>query len=157
LHPWFLSSHNYCASGGRESRGHDLVTSLLGTLLGVAWTAVYFSLPVILYEDAGVFQSFGRSAELVKKTWGEAANASTLLLYIPVFAFLLPAFLTPIGPLPPHSIHCLVSNLIVLGRHRRSRSKSRHRQALHQHAGTSEVPAGMPGQAIANVYSSEGV
>jgi len=71
-------------SGRRGSR--NLIGSILASVIGMSWTIVsYFSLPIILNEKIGVFESFGRSVELVKKSWGEGvvANISLGVLMVP--------------------------------------------------------------------------
>lgn len=63
-------------------------------LVGVAWGAVtFFVVPVVLFEDVGVFGSIGRSGALFKQRWGEqfVGNGSIglalfLLVLIPVMA-----------------------------------------------------------------------
>lgn len=46
-------------------------------LLGAAWSlAVFFVVPVMVYEQLGPIESVKRSAELFRKTWGEHAVAS---------------------------------------------------------------------------------
>ncbi|MFH1106300.1 MAG: DUF6159 family protein [Candidatus Micrarchaeota archaeon] len=140
---------------GEKPGAGGLVLALMGSLLGVAWTVIsYFSLPVILYENAGVFESFGRSKDLVKKTWGEAvaANVSTLLLYVPALAFLVLAFLVPIGPMPLVFLGlCVVSVFLaaIVG----AIVKAVISQALYEYANTGKVPAGMPEGAVQNFYS----
>lgn len=63
-------------------------------LVGVAWGAVtFFVVPVVLFEDVGVFGSIKRSGALFKQRWGEqfVGNGSIglalfLLMLIPVMA-----------------------------------------------------------------------
>lgn len=46
-------------------------------LLGAAWSvAVYFVVPVMVYEQLGPIESVKRSAELFRKTWGERLVSS---------------------------------------------------------------------------------
>lgn len=55
--------------GGRGA----LVGNILTRLVGVAWTlATFFAVPVILYENLGVFASLKRSGQLFKQRWGES-------------------------------------------------------------------------------------
>ncbi|OXM48173.1 hypothetical protein CFP75_22295 [Amycolatopsis alba DSM 44262] len=47
---------------------------LVGRLAGAAWNLItYLVLPVMMIEDAGVRHGAKRSAELLKRTWGEQA------------------------------------------------------------------------------------
>ncbi|MFH1630626.1 MAG: DUF6159 family protein [Candidatus Aenigmatarchaeota archaeon] len=49
---------------------------LFGSLMSFTWrTATIFVLPVILYEKLGAWGSVKRSAQLIKKGWGEAISS----------------------------------------------------------------------------------
>jgi len=49
---------------------------LLASLLGVAWAvATYLMVPVLVFEQEGVFGSIKRSSQLLRKTWGEQITA----------------------------------------------------------------------------------
>jgi len=51
--------------------------SLIGGVLGLGWTLItYLIVPVILFEDRGVFDSVYRSSELLRKHWGEQVAGS---------------------------------------------------------------------------------
>jgi len=64
-------------------------------IIGLAWgIATFFTLPVLLFEDKGVFSSIKRSIELVKKSWGESLIA---VLGTGIIFFLL--FLVGLVPL----------------------------------------------------------
>jgi hypothetical protein len=55
-----------------------LVGRIVIALIGAAWTiATYFVVPVLVVEKLGPFDALGRSAALMKETWGEslASNA----------------------------------------------------------------------------------
>jgi hypothetical protein len=55
-----------------RGRGH-LVERIVAGLLGAAWSlATFFIVPVLVLEDVPVGESFRRSLDLVRKTWGEA-------------------------------------------------------------------------------------
>lgn len=48
-----------------------------GTILGIAWSvAIFFVVPVILYEGLSPFKAIKRSAMLLKNSWGEALGGS---------------------------------------------------------------------------------
>jgi len=50
-----------------------LVGKIVIALIGAAWTiATYFVVPVLVVEKLGPFDAFGRSAGLMKETWGES-------------------------------------------------------------------------------------
>jgi Family of unknown function (DUF6159) len=68
------------------------VLRLAGAGLGLAWSLVtYLIVPVILFEDRGVFDSMYRSEELFHKTWGEEVAGGfgfglmSFLLCLPTF------------------------------------------------------------------------
>ena len=57
----------------RRSRGGGL----LGSALGLGWTLItYLIVPVLIFEDRGIFDSAYRSAELFRKNWGEEVAGS---------------------------------------------------------------------------------
>ncbi|MGQ9588182.1 MAG: DUF6159 family protein [Thermoplasmata archaeon] len=50
-----------------------LIGRMIIGAVGVAWTAVtYFVVPVLIYERLGPWKAVKRSAEILKRTWGEA-------------------------------------------------------------------------------------
>lgn len=76
---------------GRRSAG----AGLLGAAAGISWTLITFLIvPVLLFEDRGIFESIQRSAELFRKNWGEQLTGSfgfgllNFLLALPAFAIL---------------------------------------------------------------------
>lgn len=55
-----------------QNRRSKWIGSLFGSLLGLSWTLItYLIVPVIIFEDRGMFDSVYRSAGLFKKNWGE--------------------------------------------------------------------------------------
>ncbi|MCK6690528.1 MAG: DUF6159 family protein [Thermoanaerobaculia bacterium] len=55
------------------------VGEIVAGLIGLAWSVMtFFVVPVLIYEDKGVFESVKESGRLMKQKWGEslAANAS---------------------------------------------------------------------------------
>jgi hypothetical protein len=49
---------------------------IVSALLGVAWAVVtYMIVPVLVFENKGVFESIHRSGELLRKTWGERVGS----------------------------------------------------------------------------------
>lgn len=127
---------------------------LFATLLGASWAVIsYFSLPVILYEDVGVFQSFYRSGQLFKKTWGEtlSSNLSLLLVYVPAVVLFILAFFTD-GTV---SLVLLGVALICLflGAMVSTVAKAVVSQALYQYATDGKVPSAMPQQAIEQAFT----
>ncbi len=67
--------------------------SIFGSILGLSWTLItYLIVPVLVFENRGVFDSVYRSAELFKKQWGEQVAGSfgfgllNLLFFLPGLA-----------------------------------------------------------------------
>ncbi len=74
------------------------------SVIGLAWNlATYLVVPVLVVEDVGPLEAVKRSAELLKRTWGEqiAGNFSigaifglisfaVILLFVPVFVVVVP-------------------------------------------------------------------
>ena len=79
------------------------VLRLLGASLGLAWSLItYLIVPVLLFEDRGVYDSIYRSEELFRSHWGEQVAGSfgfgllSFLLCLPAFG--LAAFLWRYDP-----------------------------------------------------------
>jgi hypothetical protein len=54
----------------------NIVADIAAVIFSVAWSIVtYFIIPVIVFEDVGVFGMFKRSGKTFKDTWGETAGA----------------------------------------------------------------------------------
>jgi hypothetical protein len=52
-----------------------LIGKIIISLLGMAWGILtYFIVPVVMFEDNGVFDGVRRSGDLMKKTWGVAVG-----------------------------------------------------------------------------------
>jgi hypothetical protein len=50
-----------------------MLGKIIGVIAGIAWSiAIYFAVPVIIYEKLGPWAAVKRSAQLMKATWGEA-------------------------------------------------------------------------------------
>jgi hypothetical protein len=81
---------------------------LVSGLLGVAWAVVtYMIVPVLVFEDKGVFESIQRSGELLRKTWGAQVGSCFgfgipyLMLAIPGLALgVVGIRLHPLGFIP---------------------------------------------------------
>jgi MFS family permease len=54
----------------------NVLASIVALVVSVAWSIItYFIIPVIVFEDVGVYEMFKRSGETFKNTWGETAGA----------------------------------------------------------------------------------
>ncbi|OGF46276.1 MAG: hypothetical protein A2536_05155 [Candidatus Firestonebacteria bacterium RIFOXYD2_FULL_39_29] len=61
---------------------------------GLAWAiGTYFVIPVLVNEDIGIIDSVKRSAELIKRTWGETTSGYIIFEIVKDVFVCLPAFL----------------------------------------------------------------
>jgi len=59
-------------AGKSKSRGIQIGTSAAASAVETAWKLLmYFTLPILLFEELSIWQSMKKSTELFKKTWGE--------------------------------------------------------------------------------------
>ena len=88
-----------------------LLGKIIIVLLGAAWSILtYFIVPVIVFEDQGVFDGVRRSAELVKKTWGENVGKALTFSAFTLLGMLAIVPLTVVGIM----IHPLVGILLMV-------------------------------------------
>jgi hypothetical protein len=97
---------------------HEKVGAILSALLGTAWTVLtYFVVPVLVIEKVGPFAAIGRSASILKRTWGEALvgrlGIGLFILLLALPGVLL--FVVGIGVLSTGSLVVLGLALMVLG------------------------------------------
>jgi len=73
----------------------EAVGKIVVALLGAGWTiATYFIVPVLVVEKLGPVDALGRSATLVKQTWGESAVSNMgigLISFLATLAFIVVA------------------------------------------------------------------
>ncbi len=56
------------------------IASIVSGLLGAAWSILtFFVIPVMIFENKGVFQSISESGSLIKHSWGERLGAGITL------------------------------------------------------------------------------
>lgn len=70
------------SQSGRQSDNAvvAILAAIAGALISGAWSLlVFFAIPIIVVEDIGVRDSFKRSFELFKQTWGEGFVGSTAI------------------------------------------------------------------------------
>jgi hypothetical protein len=122
----------------------NLLGGMLGAALGLGWTLItYLIVPVLIFENRGIFDSIQRSAELFRKRWGEQVAGSfgfgllNLLLCIP--GFLLGALIWSYDPVSGFIVG-LVYLLILAALS--SAVRGVFTAALYRYASAGEVPAG---------------
>ncbi len=65
-----------------EQRG-GILGKIVAFTGGVAWSiATYFVLPVLVFENVGIFGSVKRSLEIFRKTWGEVIVGGVSFMFI---------------------------------------------------------------------------
>lgn len=76
---------------------NEKVASFISGIFGMLWSvATFFVVPVLAYENVGVFQAISRSTSLLKNTWGERIGATfafSIIGWIISLAICLPLFL----------------------------------------------------------------
>ncbi len=68
------------------SRRSGLIGRIIIALIGIVWSlATFLVIPVMVFEDKGVFSAISESWQLLKKTWGEniIVNFGLGILFIP--------------------------------------------------------------------------
>ncbi len=140
-----------------------LLGRIVIALVGCAWTVVtYFAVPVLVFEQVGAGDAVRRSAELMKKSWGEAMVASVGTNV--VFSYLSLLGMFPFGAgiyLAAHEAPLAASFgvaslgifywlfLAVVS----SAIKSVFQVALYRYAATGVVPGGYSQELLAGTFA----
>ena len=80
------------------SRRSGLLGRILIAIIGFVWSlSTFLVIPVMIFEDKGVFEAVHESFALLKRTWGEniIANFTLGILYIPAILMMLFCVVTP--------------------------------------------------------------
>ena len=68
----------------------ELVANILISLLGMAWSIMtIFVVPVLVYENVGPIDAIKKSAEAIKRTWGESLIKTVGLGLVQFFVFVV--------------------------------------------------------------------
>jgi hypothetical protein len=131
-----------------SSRSHGL-GRLIVSIIGFAWNvATYLVVPVLAVENVGPFEAIKRSADLLKRTWGEqiAGNlglgAIFVLVYIVEAIVLIPAFLLALNLQSPGlfvALCALVLLVMLLTALVQSTLEGIYSAAVYQYATTGQV------------------
>lgn len=110
---------------------------------GFAWgMATYLVVPVLIVEDRGAFGSFQRSAQLVRKTWGDQLVAEIRFGWRNVVLFIPCLVLGAMGAngypilLPVAAVYFVIGAAVL------SAAKEIFEVALYRYAALGEIPAG---------------
>jgi hypothetical protein len=115
---------------------------ILASLIGVAWAiATYLMVPVLVFEEEGVFDSIKRSSQLLRKTWGEQLTGN-IGFGLPFLLCSIPGILMVFlgRQYPPILALALVYFLMVFAL--MSAVKGIFAVALYRYATHGEAPAG---------------
>jgi len=131
-------------------RRGNWILGILGASLGLAWSLItYLIVPVLLFEERGVYDSVYRSEELFKDNWGEQITGDfgfgLLGFFLSLPAFLLAAFLW--GYDRALAVIMAVCYLVILSVVL-SAAKGVFTVALYRYATLREVPAGFSADII---------
>ena len=69
---------------------NEKVAAIIAGILGMLWSVLtFFVLPVMVYENQGVFSAIKRSSALLKDTWGERVGANFAFGLIGILIFVV--------------------------------------------------------------------
>ncbi|MBI2545730.1 hypothetical protein HYV81_00975 [Candidatus Woesearchaeota archaeon] len=131
------------------------------SLVGMAWALLtFFVVPVMIFENLGVFASIKRSGQLFKNTWGESVigQFSIGLLFgfvilLSVFAFVGAVFLGAFaGTAVLVTGITIVGIVFVLSMLLSSVLQSIYLTALYTYASSKKMPSGFSKEFIAEAY-----
>jgi Family of unknown function (DUF6159) len=120
----------------------ESIGKVFSELLGVAWAVTtYLMVPVLVFEELGVFASIKRSCQLLRKTWGEQVGSNVgfglpfLVLAIPGILLILSARHQPLA-LALALLYFLMLGALM------SAVKGIFAVALYRYATEGQAPAG---------------
>jgi hypothetical protein len=115
---------------------------IFASLVGVAWAVTtYLMVPVLVFEQAGVFGSIKRSCQLLRKTWGEQVGAN-IGFGLPFLVLSIPGILLIFGARhQPVALPIALFYFLMLGAFM-SAVKGIFAVALYRYATQGEAPPG---------------
>jgi hypothetical protein len=131
---------------------------LIAGLLGVAWSvASFLVVPVLVVEGAGPIESYRRSVEMLKRTWGEQiiGNVSFWLLFALfgiVPAIVLFSVTITLGPAALLAAAAIVAVWRVALALVQSTWQTIYQAAIYCYAANGEAPHGFDGSMIAEAF-----
>ncbi|HEX7369009.1 MAG TPA: DUF6159 family protein [Rhodanobacteraceae bacterium] len=128
------------------------------SLLGMAWSVTSFLVvPVLVVEGTGPIESYKRSVEMLKRTWGEQIIGNVSFGLIFMLFGVVPAFILFLlvahggSAMVMLAIAVVVVYLVLLGLVQ-STLQTIYQAAIYCYAATGEAPAGFDGQLIAEAF-----
>ena len=146
----------------RAARGqNNMVGSIITSLVGTAWQlATFFAVPVVIFENKGVFESLKRSGQLFKQRWGESLVGEfgigfvfgliSILVVVATLALAFVAF--GVNPLLGLAIVVLGALSLLLVGITGSALGTIYRAALYHYAAWGQVPAEFSNDVVAGAY-----
>lgn len=127
-------------------------------VLGMAWTVTSFLVvPVLVAEGSGPIESYQRSVEMLKRTWGEQiiGNVSFGLLFA-VFGIVPAALVVFLAALGGKGVFLVVAALLVVYLVAlalvQSTLQTIYQTAIYLYAANGEAPAGFDNQLVADAF-----
>lgn len=112
-------------------------------LFGFAWAmATYLVVPVLIAEDRGAFGSVGRSAQLLRETWGDQLVAQIRFGWRALLFFIPCLIVGVIGANGYPILLPLAAALFIAGTAVLSAARGIFEVALYRYAALKETPAG---------------
>ncbi len=143
----------------------NLLGKIAVAIVGIAWAlATFFVVPVMIFENIGVFSSIKRSAQLFKQTWGESVigqfSIGLFFAFLMVFvtialvglAVLLAFFGAGLVIIPILVIFGLALIIITLVS---STLSGIYLTALYTYVTSKKVPAGFSKEFIVDAYKKK--
>jgi hypothetical protein len=151
LLPWAIVQATVSAIIQAIEERFGIVGTLIGSLIGAAWSVVTFlTVPIIVFEDVGPVNALKRSGKLLKQTWGEniiGQGGLGLLMLLPMLvAFGIGALGVMSGtavvaiPLIAVAVVMLLVATVVV-----NALSGIYRTALYRYAVDGQVPAAFAG------------
>lgn len=134
------------------------VGRLIVGLLGMAWTVTSFLVvPVLVVEGSGPIESYKRSVEMLKRTWGEQVigNVSFGLIFALfgiVPAAILLVLAAKLGPAALVVVGAIVVIWVVMLGLVQSTLQSIYQAAIYCYAANGEAPNGFDNQLVAEAF-----
>jgi hypothetical protein len=136
-------------------RRSNLLGKIVISLLGAAWSlATFFVVPVLVLEERTIGDSFKRSWEMVKKTWGETVIGGAgiglvaMLYWLPLIAtVVLLAMANLVIPAIVLGVAGFTVGLVFF-----SALQSVYLASLYRYAATGEAPAGFAADDFAQAF-----
>ncbi len=156
--PWALVQATISAVIQAIEERFGIVGTIIGSLLGAAWSVVTFlAVPIIVFEDVGPVNALKRSGSLLKQTWGENLFAQAGLGLFTIIPMLVAVGIGALGvasgtavvavPLIALAVVIAVVATVII-----SALSGIYRTALYRYAVDGQVPTPFAGADLEHVF-----